>query len=70
MAEASRAKWQVRTFASHAEADEHEAEYWLQILPEERLAAQWELSLRVYRLAGLCADAPRLDRTAIRVYRG
>lgn len=68
MAEAHKTRpgWTARLFQSHAEADQHDAEFWAQIPPEQRV---WELSVEQYRMAGLCADEPEFHRTVARLYR-
>lgn len=39
----------VRRFASPAEADRHDREYWRTIPPAERLRQTWRLSLELWR---------------------
>ncbi|TAN22776.1 MAG: hypothetical protein EPN33_07560 [Acidobacteria bacterium] len=71
MAEARKTRpgWTVRRFSSHAEADQHDAEYWMRLTPEARVELAWQLSLEQHQLAGLCSDAPRLDRSFERIIR-
>ena len=69
MARANRAHWIVRRFASHADADTHDVEYWRHILREDRAVQVWRLSEEAYRLAKLFPDEPRLRRSVERIHR-
>ncbi len=61
--------WTGKLYSSQAEADQHDTAYWLRLAPEARVQLAWRLSLEQHRLAGLCTDAPRLDRTVVRIIR-
>lgn len=64
-----RADWAVRKFASAAEADAADAEFWRQIPPDERVLLAWRLSLEQYQLAGLISDEPTFSRSTVRITR-
>jgi hypothetical protein len=53
----------VRRFDSHAEADRHDLEYWMQTPPSERVLHTWRLSEEFWRLRGECRDEPGLCRS-------
>jgi hypothetical protein len=57
----------ARRFASNAEADQHDAEYWRQIPPAERVRLAWRLSVEQWELAGRLPDEPRLCRSVASV---
>jgi hypothetical protein len=59
----------VRRFASAAEADRHDLEYWQQLAPEERVLQVWRLSQELWRLSGEYRDEPELCRSVARVHR-
>ncbi|MGH9412861.1 MAG: hypothetical protein ACRD0Y_03885 [Terriglobales bacterium] len=69
VAQNPRVGWTGRLFKSHAEADQHDAEYWMRLTPRARVELAWQLSLEQHQIAGLCSDAPRLDRTVERIVR-
>jgi hypothetical protein len=46
------ARISVRRFASSAEADEHDLEFWLQIPADQRVLQVWKLSDEQWRLRG------------------
>jgi hypothetical protein len=48
----------VRRFASAAEADRHDLEYWLSIPASERLLQVWRLSVELWRWRGEFPDEP------------
>jgi hypothetical protein len=53
----------VRRFASNADADRHDAEYWRQIPPHERVLQAWRLSVEQWQLLGRQPDEPGLCRS-------
>jgi hypothetical protein len=59
----------ARRFASNAEADRHDAEFWRQMPPAERVLLTWRLSVEQWRLAGRLSDEPGLCRSVARVHR-
>jgi hypothetical protein len=59
----------VRRFASAAEADRHDLEYWQAIPAEERVLQVWRLSEEQWRLAKPSADESGLSRSVARVHR-
>jgi hypothetical protein len=60
----------VRKFASNAEADRHEAEFWHAMPAHERVLLAWRLSAEQWQLIGRKADEPGLCRSAARLQRG
>jgi hypothetical protein len=58
----------VRRFASNAEADRHDAEFWRQMRPDDRVRLAWRLSVEQWQLLGRMPDEPGLCRA--RVHRG
>ena len=58
----------VRRFASHAEADRHDLEFWMQLSQAERVLQVWRLSQEQWRLAnlpdesGLCRSVASVQR--------
>lgn len=69
MTERSRPGVTVRRFASHAEAAQHDAEYWRALPAEERVLLTWRLSVEQWELLGREADEPGLCRSVARVHR-
>jgi hypothetical protein len=67
-ADARAARMTVRRFASHAEADRHDLEFWMRIPPHERVLQAWRLSQEQWQLAGL-PDEFGLCRSVARVQR-
>jgi len=59
----------VRRFASSAEADRHDLEFWLQIPERERVLQAWRLSEELWRLHGALPHEPGLCRSVARVHR-
>jgi hypothetical protein len=59
----------VTRFASSADADRCDAEYWRQIPEAERVLQAWRLSVELWRLRENTADEPRLCRSVARVHR-
>lgn len=59
----------VRRFASAAEADRHDVEYWRQLPDAERVRYAWRLSEELWRLRGELPDEPGLRRSVARVTR-
>jgi hypothetical protein len=58
----------ARRFASNADADRHDAEYWRQIPPPERVLLALRLSVEQWQLQGRLRE-PGLCRTVARLYR-
>ena len=63
------ARISVRRYASAAEADRHDLEFWLQMPDAERILHVWRLSLDIWRLRGDLPDEPGLCRSVARVRR-
>jgi hypothetical protein len=59
----------VRRFASAAEADRHDLEFWLQIPEAERVLHAWRLSEELWRLSGNRSHEPGLHRSVESVRR-
>lgn len=64
-----RARATVRRFASAAEADRHDLEYWRAIPEDERVLEVWRLSEEQWRLAASSPDEPGLSRSVASVRR-
>lgn len=59
----------VRRYASAADADRHDLEYWLQIPDTERVLQVWRISQELARLRGEPPHEPGLHRSVARVFR-
>jgi hypothetical protein len=59
----------VRRFASNAEADRHEAEFWHAMPAHERVLLAWRLSVEQWELKGRKADEPGLCRSVAHLQR-
>jgi hypothetical protein len=59
----------VRRYASSAEADRHDLEFWARMSDAERVLQAWRLSQEVWRLRGDLPDEPGLCRSVARVRR-
>jgi hypothetical protein len=59
----------VRRFASNAEADRHDAEFWRAMDPDERVQFAWRLSVEQWELLGRNPDEPGLCRSVARLQR-
>jgi hypothetical protein len=59
----------ARRFASNAEADRHDVEYWRRIPADERVLLAWRLSVEQWQLSGRAPDEPGLCRSVARVVR-
>ena len=59
----------VRRFATSAEADRHDLEYWHQLTPADRVVQVWRLSQELWQLRGELPDEPGLCRSVARVRR-
>lgn len=70
VAKTDRSAWFARKYASFAEADAHDLEFWLRIPEDERALQVWRLSEELYRLTGQFPDEPTLSRSVERVRRG
>jgi hypothetical protein len=57
----------ARRFASNAEADRHDAEFWRQVPPHERVLLAWQLSVEQWQLIGRAPDEPGLCRSVASV---
>ena len=64
-----RRRMTVRKFASNAEADAADIEYWRGVSPEEKLAMVWDLVLVHSQMQGQSVDQLRLQRSVCRVER-
>jgi hypothetical protein len=60
----------ARRFPSNAEADRHDAEFWRQLPPHERVLLAWKLSVEQWELLGRAPDEPGLCRSVASVRRG
>ena len=63
------ARMTVRRYASAAEADRHDLEFWLEIPERERVVRVWQLSQELWRLRGTPPDEQGLCRSVARVCR-
>jgi hypothetical protein len=59
----------VRKFASNAEADRHDAEFWQAMPAHERVLLAWRLSAEQWELMGRKTDEPGLCRSVARLHR-
>ena len=59
----------IRRFASAAEADRHDVEFWRQLSDADRVLQVWRLSQELWRLRGELPDEPGLCRSVARVHR-
>ena len=55
-ARARSARITVRRYASAAEADQHDLEFWMQMPDTERILQVWRLSQELWRLRGDLPD--------------
>ena len=62
------ARLTVRRFASNAEADQHDLEFWMTMPAGERVLQAWRLSLEQWELLGR-RDEPGLCRSVARAVR-
>ncbi|MGQ0733088.1 MAG: hypothetical protein ACT4QD_05450 [Acidobacteriota bacterium] len=53
----------ARRFPSNTDADRHDAEFWRQVPPHERVLQVWRLSVEQWQLLGRAPDEPGLCRT-------
>ena len=53
----------VRRYASAAEADRHDLEFWMQMSDAERVLHAWRLSEEIWRLRGDLPHEPGLCRS-------
>jgi hypothetical protein len=60
----------VRRFTSHAEADEADRAYWLQLSPAERVALVWPLTIQAWQFKDPTFRESRLRRDVVRLVRG
>jgi hypothetical protein len=60
----------VRRFASFAEADAHDLEYWMAIPESERVLQAWRLSAEQWQIRDGRPYEPGLCRSVARVHRG
>jgi hypothetical protein len=69
-ARASRAgRVTVRRFASAAEANRHDLEYWMHLPEADRVLLTWRLSQELWRLRGDLRDESGLSRSVARILR-
>ena len=59
----------VRRYASAADTDRHELEFWMQMSDAERVLQAWRLSEESWRLRGDLPDEPGLCRSVASVRR-
>jgi len=59
----------IRRYATNAEADRHDIEYWRQPSDAERLLYAWRLSQELWTLRGELSDEPGICRSVARVRR-
>jgi len=59
----------VRRFASSAEADAHDLEYWRELSDAERVLQVWRLSQELWQLRGGPPDETGLRRSVTRIQR-
>jgi hypothetical protein len=59
----------VRKFASNADADRHDADFWRALPAHERVLLAWRLSAEQWELMGRKADEPGLCRSVARLQR-
>ena len=59
----------IRRYASAAEADRHDHQFWVQVPEAERVLEVWRLSEEQWQLATSSSDEPRLSRSIARVHR-
>jgi hypothetical protein len=67
MATPERRSVTVRRFASNAEADRHETEFWQAMPARERVMLAWRLSVEQWELLGRKVDEPGLCRSVARL---
>jgi hypothetical protein len=60
---ALRSHMTTRKFASNADADRHDLEFWRQMPPHERVLQVWRLSVEQWKLLGRPTDEPGLCRS-------
>jgi hypothetical protein len=67
---AARAKWTTTVFATPAEADAADVDFWLRLSVEERISLVGTLSLEAFRRSvGDDNARPELQRSALRISR-
>ena len=59
----------IRRFASAAEADKHDLDYWMQLPDAERVLQVWRLSQELWRLRGDIPHEPGLSRSVASIRR-
>jgi hypothetical protein len=59
----------VRRYASAAEADQHDLEFWMQLPDAERILLVWRLSQELSRLRGDLPHEPGLCRSVASIRR-
>ena len=64
-----RSRITVRRFATAAEADRHDIEFWMQLSDAERVLQAWRLSEEIWRLRGDPPHEPGLHRSVASVRR-
>jgi len=64
-----RARLTIRRFASAAEADRHDLEFWAELSESERLLQTWRLSQQIWQLRGDPPHEPGLSRSVASIRR-
>jgi hypothetical protein len=64
-----RSRMTVRRYATAAEADRHDIEFWMQMSDAERVLQAWRLSEELWRLRGDPPHEPGLHRSVASVRR-
>ena len=59
----------VRRYASAADADKHDLDFWMQLPEAERVLQAWRLSQELWGLRGDLPDEHRLSRSVASVRR-
>jgi hypothetical protein len=59
----------ARRFASHADADRHDAEFWGQLPADQRVLLVWQLSVEQWEMLGRGPYEPGLSRSVASIRR-
>jgi hypothetical protein len=59
----------IRRYASAADADKHDLDFWMQVPEAERVLQVWRLSQELWRLRGDRPDEPGLSRSVASIRR-
>ena len=60
----------IKRYSSLSAMKADEYQIWQRLPPSERIRAVMDLTLGLYTLKGQAPDAPRLQRTLVRIQRG